>query len=654
MMMGITKSVAGKSSADKASSRMFEERFKYFLANNKRHKPFLIQAIGITSVEEETKKHEALKNHDHQYDSILSDSNHQTYMLFFNSLNMLSTRLNQMITSSTLNYSAKKHLSCHSTFSYQQDYKHDEESWSEAEDEYLYFPGTPFVTRPANPVSSVLDGACPENNNHHSARLPCQNHSSSPIIYNDTLKLQETECGIHLKSEGSGFFSGQFLIPHENILNWAQDQNQCDARLIQIQSICTEDSNKRFPSNYGVVNLIEPHGISIISDIDDTIKNTQILSGARTVLSKTFFESPQSVPGMSDAYMAWYSQGASFHYVSNSPFQLMPMLSTFLRDSQFPPGSMHLRDDGKLIARLVETPGQAKREAILKILDDFPRRQFVLIGDSGEIDLEIYTRIAAEYPHQIMKIYIRDVTTPDSKITRKKKEDQQQQQQQQRHDTKRTNSALSSLFHYPKRRSQSTSSAPALDNKSDSYRSLSSSSTGISSPQNSFKVQSSTSNQKKKFKSPFGMRNAVKETLAEYAIEPTLTGHRNTIHIESNEEEDKEVTGILDPHRHQKKISTFEACQQLYGRMEKARLQVPSIDIILFQDAEVLQNDTDIRSALWNMWDDLSKSESTSTSSSSSSDALYFGGTLIKGSRHDEDEIGLIHAPFLSSSPTTY
>jgi phosphatidate phosphatase APP1 len=36
--------------------------------------------------------------------------------------------------------------------------------------------------------------------------------------------------------------------------------------------------------------------------------------------------------------------------------------------------------------------------------------QFILIGDSGQQDPEIYQRIVAEFPNRIKAIYIRDVT----------------------------------------------------------------------------------------------------------------------------------------------------------------------------------------------------------------------------------------------------
>jgi hypothetical protein len=235
---------------------MFEQRFKYFLATNKRHKRFCIQAKGMTTLEE------LQRNQNQLLKQVMI--NNQT-LFSFDSLSMLSTRLNQMITTNKL----KQYCFLNTPPMTDEEEDEEEEGW--------------MASRPLNPISSVTNG------------YPTRKTSGL-----------DDESGVHLKTKGSGFLSGQFELPHDTVLNWAQEQKQCDTRLIQIQSVCTENNNK-FSPNYGVVNLIEPTGISIISDIDDTIKDTRILSGARTVLSKTFFEQPQGVSGMADVYMAWVS-----------------------------------------------------------------------------------------------------------------------------------------------------------------------------------------------------------------------------------------------------------------------------------------------------------------------------------------------------------
>lgn len=104
-----------------------------------------------------------------------------------------------------------------------------------------------------------------------------------------------------------------------------------------------------------------------------------------------------------------WKQGAEFHYVSNSPWQLYPLIEEFLGIYKFPPGSLHLRMlPGVFQGRY--NPIQGKRQAILEIMRDFPHRRFILVGDSGEMDMEMYSAIAEERPGQVLKIFIRDVT----------------------------------------------------------------------------------------------------------------------------------------------------------------------------------------------------------------------------------------------------
>ncbi|CAG8781704.1 11029_t:CDS:2, partial [Gigaspora rosea] len=65
-----------------------------------------------------------------------------------------------------------------------------------------------------------------------------------------------------------------------------------------------KDSPLAIPT-YSIVNLLEPEGYSVISDIDDTIKQTNILDGARTVFSNTFLNDCKEVSGMANLYHKW-------------------------------------------------------------------------------------------------------------------------------------------------------------------------------------------------------------------------------------------------------------------------------------------------------------------------------------------------------------
>ncbi|RKP39046.1 hypothetical protein BJ085DRAFT_28777 [Dimargaris cristalligena] len=167
--------------------------------------------------------------------------------------------------------------------------------------------------------------------------------------------------------------------------------------------------------SYGIVDLIGPHGVSVISDIDDTIKISNVAHGKLALMEKALFEPSQEVPGMAELYHGWWERGAHFHYVSNSPWQLLPTLQKFFQEHRFPPGSAHLKmwdtSDGSRLSFL-QNPADGKREAIRSIMRDFPHRSFILVGDSGQMDIELYADIAREFPDQVVKIFIRDITSP--------------------------------------------------------------------------------------------------------------------------------------------------------------------------------------------------------------------------------------------------
>ncbi|KAI8324493.1 hypothetical protein GQ54DRAFT_296169, partial [Martensiomyces pterosporus] len=167
----------------------------------------------------------------------------------------------------------------------------------------------------------------------------------------------------------------------------------------------------------GVAHLVEPEGISVISDIDDTIKASNITADKRIVLETVFARPLQAVPGMAELYREWYKLGGEFHYVSNSPWQLYPSLDDFFHQNKFPPGSAHLRSfdpNGLLsVSNFTGTP-QMKRDTIEQLFSVFPNRKYIFVGDCGEHDLETYTDLARRFPSRVLRIYIRDLFGPMS------------------------------------------------------------------------------------------------------------------------------------------------------------------------------------------------------------------------------------------------
>ncbi len=180
----------------------------------------------------------------------------------------------------------------------------------------------------------------------------------------------------------------------------------------------------------GRVRLVEPRGLSIVSDIDDTIKISEIPAGKRIVLRNTFLRDYAAVPGMAEKYHAFGGQ-VMFHYVSGSPWQLYKLLDEFLMSgSNFPEGAFHMKNVRKNLlaveswqdfkkftegdeATLVQKVGQ-----ITRLFENLPEREFILIGDSGEKDPEVFGEIRKTFGGRVREIIIRDVVNergkPDS------------------------------------------------------------------------------------------------------------------------------------------------------------------------------------------------------------------------------------------------
>lgn len=184
-------------------------------------------------------------------------------------------------------------------------------------------------------------------------------------------------------------------------------------KLDQKPFIVSVEAHERLSNDEEVIH-VEPEGISVISDIDDTIKNTGILGNKRELFRNVFVRNYDkiSIEGVQPWYHQLKEMGATFHYVSNSPWQLYPTIEEFLQSSRFPRGSMHLKEYYGLLNGLFEPASEKKKMNLNGILKDFPKRKFILIGDSGEGDLEAYIELAKRYPTQILAIYIRDVTLP--------------------------------------------------------------------------------------------------------------------------------------------------------------------------------------------------------------------------------------------------
>lgn len=151
----------------------------------------------------------------------------------------------------------------------------------------------------------------------------------------------------------------------------------------------------------------------IISDIDDTIvisHAADLLRMARTVFMGSA-KTRLPFPGVADFYRALHADKNPLVYLSSSPWNLYDLLVDFFALQEIPLAPLILRDWGITETELLPTQHkQYKLNALREVLDFYEELPFLLIGDSGQQDPEIYTEVVQMVPGRILAVYIRDVS----------------------------------------------------------------------------------------------------------------------------------------------------------------------------------------------------------------------------------------------------
>jgi phosphatidate phosphatase APP1 len=122
------------------------------------------------------------------------------------------------------------------------------------------------------------------------------------------------------------------------------------------------------------VKFVSDTGVSVISDIDDTVKNTAILSGARELFRNTFVRDlgSMAIEGVKEWYEKMIRMGAQVHYVSNSPYQCWPIIQSFMDKVGLPMGgSVHLKQYSGMISGIMENAADKKRAGVDSIIRVF-------------------------------------------------------------------------------------------------------------------------------------------------------------------------------------------------------------------------------------------------------------------------------------------
>lgn len=158
----------------------------------------------------------------------------------------------------------------------------------------------------------------------------------------------------------------------------------------------------------------------VVSDLDDTVVvtgATDRLRMMRIILTKDARE--RSIfPGVDAFYRALragkdgYPENA-FFYITRTGWNLYDLFIQIMERHEIPPGAMLMQELAKVEPGADSWQGRSSKEDWLEqLFGELPHR-FVLVGDSGQRDPEMYLDFAERRGDRIAAIFIRDVTTPE-------------------------------------------------------------------------------------------------------------------------------------------------------------------------------------------------------------------------------------------------
>jgi phosphatidate phosphatase APP1 len=176
------------------------------------------------------------------------------------------------------------------------------------------------------------------------------------------------------------------------------------------------------PPNAVAVRVVGPdEWLGVVSDVDDTVLITALprplLAFWNTFLRHEATRRP--VPGMARLYGSLAAAGpdALVVYLSTGAWNVAPVLERFLERHGFPRGPLLLTDWGPTPQGWFRSGREHKRNELARLLRELPQLRWVLVGDDGQHDPELYDEAVASAPGQVRAVVIRQLSAVQQVLT---------------------------------------------------------------------------------------------------------------------------------------------------------------------------------------------------------------------------------------------
>ncbi|HVE50576.1 MAG TPA: phosphatase domain-containing protein [Casimicrobiaceae bacterium] len=217
-------------------------------------------------------------------------------------------------------------------------------------------------------------------------------------------------------ADDEGFFSASLAL--------AKPLERAGWHLVRLDLV--DRSGEALPGVATTAEVLVPSTsarFGIISDIDDTVvwSNVAHKLAMLAMLAQSNSRTRKPFNGVAALYRAFHdgvtgNEANPVFYVSSSPWNLYEPLIDFLDSQHLPKGPLVLTDIGEQTWFERDRHRLHKGASINRILRAYPTLSFVLIGDSGEQDPEIYADVVREHPGRVRGIYIRSIDRNPARV----------------------------------------------------------------------------------------------------------------------------------------------------------------------------------------------------------------------------------------------
>ncbi|HET8861609.1 App1 family protein [Marivirga sp.] len=237
-------------------------------------------------------------------------------------------------------------------------------------------------------------------------RIMLSRYLSSPI---PEMKVQISlgEENFFTQTDEYGYFSA-----------WVEPSKSFEAGWHSVIYSLKNENNEIYKAKGEFLIVGKDAEFATISDIDDTIlvsHATQLYKKFRLIMTKNA-KTRLPFEGVAEFYQKLKAHENPFFYVSSSEWNLYDFLLDFFTIQNIPKGPFLLQEYKSGLRDLLFTGGgshQHKQDKIRRLMLLFPKLNFILIGDSGQRDTEIYRQILHEFSSRILAVYIRKIGKKD-------------------------------------------------------------------------------------------------------------------------------------------------------------------------------------------------------------------------------------------------